>query len=450
MGGVRETVPAPGFGAFVILWAGQFVSLTGSSLSSFALGVYVYQQTGSATALGIIYALAGLPFLVASPFTGSLVDRWGAHRSLLVGNIGALLVTLVLAGLLGMDVFVPWHVSVIVAALSALSALDTPAFEASVPLLVAKRHIGRANGLRLIAQGTSRILAPLAAGFLLLAIGIEGIVVMDCLSFAAGIVTLLFVRIPLARRSGAPVPARAGALLAEFRSALRYVADRPGLPALLGFLAVLEFCGGIVDLSMTPLVLSFGSSGDLGVVLSIGGAGMAVASLAVTAWGGPRRRVRGILGFTLVLAAATVLGSLRPNLTLIAAAAVFFLGGLAIVIGSNKTLWQTKVEPRLLGRVMALQNMVVSVPQMLAYASAGLIADYLFVPLAGPDRVRGPVLAALIGDGHDRGVALMMMVTGVVLAVAVLVAYRYPPLRRLEDELPDVTPEDEPAAQALS
>src|SRR4051794_1077914 len=103
--------PASGFRAFVILWCGQFVSLTGSALSGFALGVYVYQVTGSATTLGLILALASLPFIFASPFTGSLVDRWGPRRALLVGNVGALLVMLVLAALLFADAVTPWYVS---------------------------------------------------------------------------------------------------------------------------------------------------------------------------------------------------------------------------------------------------------------------------------------------------------------------------------------------------
>jgi hypothetical protein len=434
--------PASGFRAFVILWCGQFVSLTGSALSGFALGVYVYQLTGSASALGFILALSALPFVLASPFTGSLVDRWGARRALLVGNVGALLTMLVLAGLLFMDAVTPWHVSVIVAFLAVFAALSVPAFEASVPLLVAKQDIGRANGLRLLALATSQAMAPVAAGFLLLSIGIYGIVLMDCLTFGLGILTLLCIRIPQATPRDEPATAGVSSLLTDFRLAWRYIAARRGLLALLIFVAALEFCAGVVDLVITPLILSFASSGALGVVLSIGGIGMIATSLAVTAWGGPRRRVRGVLGFSMMLAVAVVLGSLRPNVPLVAAAAFLFLGSLAIVISSNMSLWQTKVEPHLLGRAMALQNMVASVPRLVAYALAGLAADRVFLPLVGRDHVRSPAVAVLVGDGPGRGYALLMMVMGLLLALCVVLAYLYPPLRQLEDELPDVTPAD--------
>lgn len=439
------TAPTSGFRTFSILWCGQFVSLTGSALSGFALGVYVYQVTGSATTFGLIFALASLPFLLASPFTGSLVDRWGPRRALLVGNCGGLLVMLVLAVMLFAKVFVPWHVIPLVAGLSVLAALQVPAFEASVPLLVPKRHLGRANGMRLLALATSQVLAPVAAGFLLVAIGIYGIVLMDCVTFGAGILTLLYIRIPPARREGEASTGGALALLKDFRVAWRYVAERRGLVALLAFIASLEFCAGFIDLSVTPLILAFASSAALGTILSIGGIGMVASSLAMTAWRGPRRRITGVLGFSLMLALATILGSLRPNTTLIAIATFIFLGSLAVVIGSNRGLWQTKVEPHLLGRVIALLNMTATVPQLLAYTLAGLAADHIFTPLVGRDRVRSPLVADLVGQGPGRGFALLMMVVGVVLAVCVVLSYLYPPLRHLDD-LPDVTSEDEATA----
>lgn len=442
--------PASGFRAFVILWGGQFVSLTGSAFSSFALGVYIYQLTGSAATLGLIYALASLPFVFASPFTGSLVDRWGVRRALLVGNVGGLLVMLVLAVLLVTDAFTSWHVGVIVAFLAVLSALQVPAFEASVALLVPKRHLGRANGMRLIALATSQVLAPAAAGFLLLVIGIDGIVLMDCVTFGAGIFSLLWVRIPRAGREDAATAVGLPTLLADFGQAWRYVAARRGLLALLVFLAALELCAGFVDLLLTPMILAFASPGALGTVLSIGGIGMAAASVAMTAWGGPRRRVRCVLGFTLVLAVATMVGSLRPNITLMAVAAFVFMGGLAVVIGSNRSLWQTKVEPQLLGRVMALQNMVAAIPHLCSFALAGLVADQVFLPLVGRDRVRSPLLAMVVGDGPGRGFALLMMVMGLLLALCVVLAYLHPRLRHLEDELPDVTVEDVTATRVTS
>ncbi|WP_211264253.1 MFS transporter [Streptosporangium amethystogenes] len=441
-----------GMRTFVVVWSGQFASMVGTNLGGFALGVYVYQQTGSAIQLGTVFAIALLPSILISPLAGTFVDRWGAKRALLLSNIGAMAITLTLAALLVTDTFAIWHVYLVVAGLSLLSAFEGPAFGSLVPLLVPKEHLGRANGLRMFALSVSELLAPISAGFLLLLIGIEGIVLIDGLSFGLALITLLAVRVP------SPRPRKAVQTEGEpeeeprvqFREAWRYVAARTGLLALMIFFGAVNFSAGFIDLLITPLVLSFASSDALGTVMTIGGLGMLVASGAVSIWGGPKRRVRGLFVMSLLLAAATVIGSLRPNVAMVAVAAFLFMGGLAAFMATNQAVWQSKVEPGMLGRVGALQNMVISIPQLIAYCVAGLLAERVFEPLVGRDAVASPSLAVLIGDGPGRGIALLIMVMGGLILLSVTIAALHPRLRRLEDELPDQIPDEQIPASGLS
>ncbi|MET8336079.1 MFS transporter [Streptosporangium canum] len=441
-----------GMRTFVVVWSGQFASMVGTNLGGFALGVYVYQQTGSAIQLGTVFAIALLPSILISPLAGTFVDRWGAKRALLLSNIGAMAITLTLAALLVTDTFAIWHVYLVVAGLSLLSAFEGPAFGSLVPLLVPKEHLGRANGLRMFALSVSELLAPISAGFLLLLIGIEGIVLIDGLSFGLALITLLAVRVP------SPRPRKAVQTEGEpeeeprvqFREAWRYVAARTGLLALMIFFGAVNFSAGFIDLLITPLVLSFASSDALGTVMTIGGLGMLVASGAVSIWGGPKRRVRGLFVMSLLLAAATAIGSLRPNVAMVAVAAFLFMGGLAAFMATNQAVWQSKVEPGMLGRVGALQNMVISIPQLIAYCVAGLLAERVFEPLVGRDAVASPSLAVLIGDGPGRGIALLIMVMGGLILLSVTIAALHPRLRRLEDELPDQIPDEQIPASGLS
>jgi MFS transporter, DHA3 family, macrolide efflux protein len=438
------TATGSGFRAYVIVWAGQFLSLIGSGLTGFALGVYVYQLTRSATTLAVIFALSVLPSIIATPFAGSLVDRWGTKRSLLLSNAASMLITLVLAGLLFTNTFEVWHVYLIVVAGSIVGALEIPAFIALAPQLVRKEHLGRVNGMRMTAIATSGVLAPAIAGFLLLSIGIEGIVLIDFVSYGVAIFAVGMVPIPKVRLpEGAVLGKRS--LLAEAREGWRYVVARPGLLALLMFLGAVNFGVGFMDLLITPLVLSFSSASSLGVVLSIGAIGMVLTGVTLSVWGGPRRKVRGVLWFSLLLAPATVVGAARPNVALIAIAAFVFMGSLGIVLSMNQAIWQTKVEPHLMGRVVAIVSMAAQIPQLLAYGVAGVAVDRVFEPLVGQDEVRSATLAMVIGDGPGRGIALMMMIVGVLIAVAVAVAATNPRLRNLENELPDATstPDDD-------
>jgi MFS family permease len=439
------TALTSGFRAWVVLWAGQFVSLVGSQLTGFALAVYVYQLTGSATRLGLVFALYLLPMIVASPVAGSLVDRWGSRRALLVSNTGKMTVIVILAVLLATDAFAVWHVYLVVGTTSVLTALEIPAFGALAPRLVPKQHLGRANGMRMFALASSEVLAPVTAGFLLLAIQIQGIVALDVLSFGLAILTLVVVRVPHTRPEATAGTPRS--VLGEFADGWRYVAARRGLLALLLFLGAINFSAGFIDLLITPLILAFASSDALGTVLSIGGIGMIVTTVAVSVWGGPRSRVRGILAFSLVLAVAVVIGASRPVVALVAAAAFVFMGALGIIITTNQAIWQTKVEQHVMGRVMAMVNMVASLPQFVAYLVAGLAVDHVFEPLVGRDEVRSSTLAALVGHGPGRGIALLMMVMGGLIALTVALAWLNPRLRRLEDELPEApSVADEPSA----
>ena len=431
-----------GFRGFVILWLGQFASMIGSNLTGFALAVHVYRESGSATNLGLVLALGLLPAIVATPFTGSLVDRWGTSRSLLVSNAGALLVTLTVGVLVAADGLAIWHVYVVVTVLSVLSALELPAFAALVPQLVPRQHLGRANGMRMIAMAVSQVLAPVTAGFLLLAISLFGIVLVDIASFGLAIFTIWLVRIPH-RRPPAATKGGTG-LLAEFREGWAFIAARPGLVALLLFLGAMNFGTGFVELLINPLVLSFASSASLGVVLSLGGLGMVITGVAVSVSGGPRRLVRGVLIASLVLAAATVIGSVRPSVALIAVSSFVFMGAMGVVISTNQSIWQTKVEPHLMGRVMAVVTAVSLIPQFVANIVAGVAVDRVFEPFVGRAEVRDPALARLLGDGPGRGIALLMMVVGVLIALAVVAAALSLRLRRLEAELPDTTDEAEP------
>ena len=432
---------ASGFRAFMIVWVGQFASLMGSSLTGFALAIYVYQLTGSATTLGVIFALGLLPAVLASPIAGSLIDRWGPRRTLLVSNAGNMLVTALLAVLLITDTFAVWHVYVIVVATSVLGSLEVPAFASLAPALVPKEHLGRANGIRMFALAASQVLGPVMAGFLLLGIGLDGIVLVDFLSFGLAILSLIVVRIPHGRPADEAADGSATNLLAEFREGWRYVGARRGLLALLFFVGAVNFSAGFLELLITPLVLAFASADALGIVVSIGGLGMVVSTIAVSIWGGPRRRVRGILILTLVLAAATVAGSARPSVALVAVAAFVYMGTLGVIISANQVIWQTKVEPRVMGRVMALLNMVGLLPQLVANILAGLAVDHVFEPFVGRDEVRSPAIAMLVGDGPGRGIALLLMVVGVLIAVSAGVAAMNPRLRHLEDELPDMVTE---------
>ncbi|WP_216216775.1 MFS transporter [Amycolatopsis aidingensis] len=197
-----------GLRRFAVIWAGQLVSVIGSALSAFVLGVWVYLGTGSVTQFVLIQFCAVLPGILVAPYAGAVADRHDRRRVMLTADTGAGMVTALLLLAVSTDALATWHVYAATAATATLNAFHIIAYNALVPALVPKRHLGRVNGLMQLTQGV-QIAAPLVAGALLTLVGLRGVLLIDVLSMAFAVTTLLLTR-PPAEATTPRAPARRG------------------------------------------------------------------------------------------------------------------------------------------------------------------------------------------------------------------------------------------------
>jgi predicted MFS family arabinose efflux permease len=420
----------------LVIWLGQVVSLVGSGLTSFALGVWVFEQTGSATQFALIALSAVLPRVVLSPLAGAVVDRWDRRRVMILGDLGAGLSTLVVVLLLLTARLEIWHIYLLASVSAAFSTVQWPAFAATTSLLVSKKNLGRANGMVQFGQAASEILSPALAGVLVGVIRLEGVILIDVVTFVFAVSTLLLVRFPRPRVLVADTPEKA-ALRNDLSLGWRYISARPGLMGLLVFFAVVNFIWGMVGALITPMILSWTSSDSLGAIISIAGVGMLAGSLVMSAWGGPNRRINGVLNFEMLSGLCFVLIGLRPSFWLVAAGAFGAHVTIAIVFGSNQAIWQSKVEPQIQGRVFATQQMVARSAVPLAYLLAGPLADQFFNPLLAMGGPLAGSLGGVLGAGPGRGIGLLFVLMGAVKVAITLISRLNPHLRNVEDELPD-------------
>lgn len=421
---------------FLIIWLGQVVSLVGSGLTSFALGVWVFEQTGSATQFALIGLSAVLPRVVLSPLAGVMVDRWDRRGLMIVGDVGAGLSTLVVALLLLGSRLEIWHIYLLAGVNAALGTVQWPAFAATTSLLVSKENLGRANGMVQFGQAASEILAPALAGVLVGVIGLDGVILIDVATFVFAVLTLLLVRFPRPMVMGVNTPEDAS-LWRGLSVGWRYISARPGLMGLLLFMATVNFLWGMVAALITPMILSWTSSDALGVIISIAGAGMLTGSLVMSAWGGPRRRVKGVLNPEMLSGLCFVLMGLRPSSWLVAAGAFGAHVTIAVVFGCNQAIWQSRVEPQVQGRVFATEQMVARSAAPLAYLLAGPLADRVFEPLLALDGPLAGSLGLVLGAGPGRGIGLLFVLMGAIKVVITLLGWLNPHLRNVEDELPE-------------
>ena len=424
---------------FLIIWLGQVVSLVGSGLTSFALGVWVFQRTGSATQFALIGLAAVLPRVLLSPLAGAIVDRYDRRRVMILSDVGAGLSTLAVVLLLFTAQLEIWHIYLLSAVNAAFGTVQWPAFAATTSLLVSKENLGRANGMVQFGRAASEILAPAMAGVLVGLIQLEGVILIDVVTFLFAVGTLLLVRFPQPLDLAASPPQKTS-LWQDLSFGWRYISGRPGLVGLLAFFAVVNFLWGMVGALITPMILNWTSSDALGLIISIAGVGMLAGSLMMSAWGGPRRRINGVLNFEMLSGICFVLMGLRPSFWLVAAGAFGAHVTIAVVYGSNQAIWQSKVAPQVQGRVFATEQMVARAAAPLAYLLAGPLADRVFDPLLA---LHGPLagsLGQILGTGPGRGIGLLFVLMGVIKVAITLVARTSPHLRNVEDELPDAMP----------
>ena len=407
--------------------------------------MWVYQRTGSATLFALISLATVLPGILFSPFAGALVDRWDRRWAMILSDSGAALCTLTVALLLSLNRLEVWHIYALMAISSTFSAFQWPAYSAATTMLVPQEQLGRASGMVQLGQAFAQIASPVLAGALMGVIHVYGVIFIDFATFLVALTTLLAVRIPHPKTTAEGEAGR-GSLLHEAAFGWHYILARRGLLALLLFFAANNFAIGIVGVLFTPLVLGFTTAAVLGAILSTGGLGFLAGSLVMSAWGGPKVRVRGIYAFALMQGLVLFLAGFPPQAWILGLAAGLFFFCLPIINGCSQAIWQVKTAADVQGRVFAVRRMIAWSTTPLAYLVAGPLADHIFEPLMAEGGPLADLLGSIIGVGPGRGIALLYLVLGTALLGVVAVAFLYRPMRRVEAELPDIVVEEEEKA----
>ena len=438
-----------GMRTFFVIWSGQLVSTIGSGLTGFALGVWIYQETGSVTMFALNMLAFAIPNLVVSPFAGALVDRYDRRWVMILSDTGAGLATLSIAILYMTDNLAVWNIILATAFNSAFSTFQWPAYSAVTTLLVPKDQLGRAGGMVQIGEAISQLLAPAAAGALFVTTGLGGVIAIDFATYLFAVLTLLFVRVPSPERSQAGVEGQ-GSIWKEAMFGWTYISARAGLLGLLLVFAAFNFVSGLIFPLLMPMIMDMTSVAMLGYLASIVGIGMLVGTLLMSAWGGPKRRIHGVLGFLMISGFFTSMLGVSPLIPVLAVAGFGLMFTMPIINGSSQAIWQSKVDPDVQGRVFAVRRMIAWSMMPLAYIVAGPLVDRVFRPLLLEGGALADSVGQLIGVGPSRGTGFMFMVVGAVSMVVAALGYLNPHVRNVEDELPDaVIPDEAPDETGL-
>jgi len=441
-----EPTASGGMRTFFIVWGGQLVSVIGTTVTGFALQIWVYLETGSVTALAIVSLFATMPAVLLSPLAGALVDRWDRRLAMLGADVLAGIGTLVIAVLFLNNALELWHIYVLAGVGAIGNAFQVPAWMAAMPMLVPKRHLGRANGMVQMNDGVSLMAGPVIAGALLATTGLGGVLLLDVVTFLVAVGTLAVVRFPRLERT--VTEEAQTSIRSEIATGWRFIRERTGLLGLLFVYAAVNFVLSFTTVLILPMILSFSNEGVTGAILSAGGVALIAGSVLMSIWGGPKHRIAAIMGGIVATGLFIAVTGLRPNPLVAGAGVVLMFLVIPVVNTSSQVLWQTKVPLDMQGRVFSLRRMLASLVSPLAILAAGPLADRVFEPLMAKDGALTDSIGALIGTGDGRGIALLVILSGLAAAVVGVLGWLQPRVRHLERELPDVVHDEPPVAPA--
>lgn len=404
---------------FILLWLGQLASSIGSAMTYFALTLWVWQRTQSATAIALILVFYQLPQVAIALFSGLLIDRMPRQRLLLVSDAGAACCTVSVGILAALQVLQVWHIYLIAAIIGCFGNLQTLTYSTLVPLLVPPQHHSRASSLGAMVGYGAGIVSPALAGVLYPSVGLLGITAVDGGTFAIAILTLLLVNLPtLAQTQTLDKPPEKFWRAVTF--GFRYLATQPSLLAMVALLSAFTFLHQIGETLYQPMILARtgGDAQVLGLVVAASGVGGVVGAIAFSLWGGFRQRLIGMLvgivgtGLSQLLLG---LGSL-PSLWMVARFGTSFHGPL--IMSSYMAVWYARVAPELQGRVFAADYLIGTLVELSAHLAAGPLADRLFEPWMQNGTL---IFTAILGINPGSGMALLqaLLALGILLVGAV-------------------------------
>lgn len=369
---------------FLTLWVGQVFSLLGSQLVQFALIWWLTQQTGSATVLAIASIVGLVPQVVLGPFVGPLVDRWNRKRTMIIADAVVALSTVALIYLFRTGAIETWQIFVALFMRALGGSFHWPAMSASTSLMVPPEKLTRIQGLNQILNGGMSIASAPLGALLITLLPMEGVLLIDVITAALAIATILFVRIPQPSRETDSLPEdNKPSYLDDLRAGLRYLLNWRGLMLMAGMAMLINMVLSPTN-SFMPLLITEhfnGTAWHLGMVEAGFGVGVLMGGILLGVWGGFKRRIfTTLMGLAGIGIGIIVVGITPPSLFPLAVVGMMLAGVMSSLCnGPIMAIFQATVAPSMQGRVFTLVGSATAAMMPLGLAVAGPLADIIGV-----------------------------------------------------------------------
>ena len=185
---------------FYLLWSTQSLSQLGSTMTGFALTLWLYEKTGSALSTAALTICTYAPYVLMSIFAGAVTDRFDKKKTMLACDTFAAVCTVLILVLYKTDLLCVWHLYAVNAVSGLMNTVQQPASEVAYTLVIPKEQYQKTSGLQSLSRSVISVGNPLVAAAVYGIAGLGAVIMLDLASFAIAFVTLAcFIRIPAVR-----------------------------------------------------------------------------------------------------------------------------------------------------------------------------------------------------------------------------------------------------------
>ena len=401
------------YAKFLFLWAGELISSVGGGLTSFGLGLYIFQKTGSAADMAFLTLLGFLPALVLKIPAGVLADKYDRRLLMMIGDgLSGLGVLFILICMLTGDCQL-WQIYLGTTISSVFSALLEPSYTATITDLLTKEQYSKANGLVSMAGSARYLFSPVIAGFLLAVSDIKLILAIDICTFFLTVAAAAIVR----RSIKVNTKTNNEPFFKSMKEGWKAVSGNRGLLILVVISSLICLFMGVFQVLGEPFVLSFADSTTLGIVETAAASGMLVTSLILGIKGIKKQFIRALWVGLAVSGIGMAMFAVTQNTFIICAFGFIFFAALPFANNSLDYLARTNIPDELQGRAWGFIGFISQLGYVAAYALCGLVAD---------------AVGTISGKGVGTGSAVTIIFSGAALVAVALIMSRIKVIRTLE------------------
>ena len=417
-----------------VLWFGQTLSWTGSAMSFFAIGVWIFETTGRASALSTILFTVGIVGVVTGPFGGVLADRFPRKQliisfDLVIAFLMCVIGYFAINDKLTIAMLIPFAL-----AFGIFEIAHWTTWSAFLGDVVKKQHVTKISALFESAEAFSVLLGPIGGALIYSYFGLSGVILVDLITCFIGIVTISLFR---SEKQIKKTKLSFKNIYSDLHEAYVWLKNQKGLLALVSILSISNFFWGFTTVLLPPIVLTFSDARGLGIIESTIGLAFLVGSIISLRYseylqGNIKLAIQcGLLG-----GISLIFGSLRPSIFLLCIFGIIsgVSGTVQYTISSGAWLAITNSDIR--GRALALRGTIAQMLRPIGVLIAGPLGDYLEFSFY-PDN--NELLSPIIGAGPGRGYALLFLLVGILYICVWLINYQNKNLKTLSNQVLEIT-----------